>query len=69
MTNKREIVMQAEVDKVVVDRLVAERVAEAEATRLIRQPARPRGVRRRLGIWLIGLGETIAAGQAPREAN
>lgn len=69
MTNRREIEVHTEIDKLVVDQLVAERIAEAAATRLTRSPTRPRAIRRRVGVWLIELGETIAAGQAPREAH
>ena len=56
-------------ERTVIDRLIAERIAEAEASRLTHDPARGRRVRRRVGGWLIDLGETIAATQSRREAH
>lgn len=56
----------------IVRQLIAERLAEAEATRLARhrhEPAHPNAVRRAVGGWLIELGESIAAVRAPRRAN
>lgn len=56
-------------ERPVIDRLIAERIAEAEASRLTRDPTQGRRVRRRVGGWLIDLGEAIAATQARREAH
>ena len=56
-------------EREVIDRLIAERIAEAEASRLTHDPARAGRVRRRVGSWIIGLGETIAASHSPRQAH
>jgi hypothetical protein len=56
-------------ERPVIDRLIAERIAEAEASRLTHDPTRGGRVRRRVGGWLIDLGETIAATPSRREAH